>query len=446
MGTLKDWCWMHYEQYMMREYLQCKKEGRLVEDLRPFCEFVEQNYGKRDVKKLGEALGELLTNAPMDPNFTYVEPSNYEQILLLRPTQTFNVVSIEKIDNLKDHLAGAWIGRIAGCLLGKPLEGWRTDRLYPLLKQTNNYPMHRYVTKKDFTPKMIKELYIDENACWADNVKDASPADDDTTYTVLGLKMIESFGRDFSSNDALETWMRFLPIVTTCTAERYTYRNAARGLLPPETAKYQNPYREYIGAQIRADFFGYANPGNPKEAAFMAFKDGAISHVGNGIYGEMWVAAMIAIAAVCNDPETIICQALEQIPQNCRLREHVLDVVNNYKNNMSEEDSRAFLHERYNENIELEWGYVLTNAAVVAHGILYGEGDFAKSICFAVQCGFDTDCNGATVGSVVGMMVGESKIDSYWYDTFHKKLLTSVDGYNCVSIDELVKKTISLLK
>ena len=306
--------------------------------------------------------------------------------------------------------------------------------------------MHRYVTKKDFTPKMIKELYIDENACWADNVKDASPADDDTTYTVLGLKMIESFGRDFSSNDALETWMRFLPIVTTCTAERYTYRNAARGLLPPETAKYQNPYREYIGAQIRADFFGYANPGNPKEAAFMAFKDGAISHVGNGIYGEMWVAAMIAIAAVCNDPETIICQALEQIPQNCRLREHVLDVVNNYKNNMSEEDSRAFLHERYNENIELEWGYVLTNAAVVAHGILYGEGDFAKSICFAVQCGFDTDCNGATVGSVVGMMVGESKIDSYWYDTFHKKLLTSVDGYNCVSIDELVKKTISLLK
>lgn len=445
MGTLKNWCWMHYEQYIMREYLQCKKEGRMVEEYLPFCQFIEENYGKKDVKKLGEAIGELMLSSPIHPSFPYVEPSDMQTILQLRPEQTFRKVELENIKNLKQHLAGAWIGRIAGCLLGKPLEGWKTDRLYPLLKETNNYPLHRYIAKADFSSELIEKLYINLDSCWIDTVKDASPADDDTTYTVLGLKMIENFGRDFSATDALETWLRFLPIVTTCTAERYTYRNAAKGLLPPDTATYQNPYREYIGAQIRADFFGYANPGNPEGAALMAFKDGSISHTSNGIYGEMWVAAMIAIAAVCDDPEMIIRQALEQIPAHCRLREDVLQVVENY-HHLTEEENRNYLHKKYDENIELEWGYVLTNAAVVAHGMLYGEKDFGKSICSAVQCGFDTDCNGATVGSVIGMMLSENNIPSYWSAPFHQKLLTSVEGYNCVSVEELVEKTISILK
>lgn len=445
MGTLPNWCWMHYEQYMTREWLQCKKEGRMVDDLKSFCEFIEENYGKRDVKKLGEAMGELLTSAPIDPAFKYVEPSLYEEILKESEAHSFKKVNVNEISNLKDHLAGAWIGRIAGCLLGKPLEGWRTDRLYPLLKQSNNYPLNRYLSTKDFTKEMIDELFIDVNGWWIDNVKEASFADDDTTYTVLGMKMVEYFGKEFTANDALETWMRFLPIVTTCTAERYTYRNAAKGLLPPQTAIYQNPYREYIGAQIRADFFGYVNVGDPLSAAKMAFKDASISHLKNGIYGEMWVAAMIAIACVEKDPVKIISEALKQVPTNSRLNEHVMEIVNHYLSKMSEEEDREFLHQKYNECIELEWGYVLTNASVVAHGILYGEGDFAKSICYAVQCGFDTDCNGATVGSVVGMMVGESKINPYWYNSFHKKLLTSVDGYNLVSVEQLVEKTIELI-
>lgn len=446
MGNLKYWAWLNYEKYIMCEYIQCKKEGHLVDDLLPFCKFVERNYDKRDVRKLGAALGELLLNSPIDPSFHYDEPSKLDEILSSRPQQTFVPVAYQNIINLKERITGAWLGRTAGCLLGKPIEGWRTNRLYPLLKQTNNYPMYRYIKTTDFNQTMIDELMIDVNSCWIDKVEDASPKDDDTTYTVLGLKMVETFGKDFTSEDALETWLRFLPIVTTCTAERYAYCNAAKGLLPPETAIYKNPYREFIGAQIRADFFGYVNPGNPEKAAKMAFNDASISHIKNGIYGEMWVAAMIAIAAVCDDTETIICKALEQIPVNCRLREDVIEVVHNYKNNLTEEESRALLHKKYDENVEMEWGYVVNNAAIVAHAILYGNKDFEKSICYAVQCGFDTDCNGATVGSVVGMMVGEKNIPARWYEPFHRKLITAVEGYNCVTIDELVDKTLYLIK
>ena len=148
MGNLKNWCWMHYEQYIMHEYLQCKKEGKLVDDLKPLCEYVANNYGKKDVKALGEAIGKLLVDSEIDKDFSYVEPSTYEEILNELPISTFKGKEYS-MEYLKDHLKGAWIGRIAGCLLGKPYEGWRYKNIETLFKATNNYPMNRYLTKKD---------------------------------------------------------------------------------------------------------------------------------------------------------------------------------------------------------------------------------------------------------------------------------------------------------
>lgn len=445
MGNLKNWCWMHYEQYIMHEYLQCKKEGKLVDDLKPLCEYVANNYGKKDVKALGEAVGKLLIESEIDKDFTYVEPSTYEEILKELPVSTFkgNEYSTEY---LKDHLKGAWIGRIAGCLLGKPYEGWRYKNIETLFKATNNYPMNRYLTKKDFTKELIDNLWMDVDSFWIDNIKDGSFSDDDTTYTVLALKNVEYWGRNFTSENVLETWLRYLPMVVSCTAERIAFRNAAAGLLPPVTATYQNPYREYIGAQIRGDFYGYINPCDPKEAAKMAFTDASISHIKNGIYGEMWVAAMNSIAMSCLSTLEIITKALEQIPLNSRFYEHVMNVVNDFNSGLSEEVSRRNIQKRYNENIELEWGYVLSNAAIVAHALLYGENDFAKTVGYAILCGFDTDCNAATAGSVLGMFIGSQKIDSYWSDSFYNKLHTSIEGYDLVSIDTLVNETLKHIK
>ncbi|MGN1345899.1 MAG: ADP-ribosylglycohydrolase family protein, partial [Eubacteriales bacterium] len=72
------------------------------------------------------------------------------------------------------------------------------------------------------------------------------------------------------------------------------------------------------------------------------------------------------------------------------------------------------------------------------------EGDFGRSICLAVQSAFDTDCNGATVGSILGILLGEDGIDPYWYEVFHKSLYTSIEGYNRVDVADLAKRTLEL--
>jgi ADP-ribosylglycohydrolase len=350
---------------------------------------------------------------------------------------------------LRNKIAGAWIGRIAGCLLGKPVEGYRTPVLYEILKDTDNYPMHKYICRKDFSDSLLKFLeeknvYVDR--CWADTLQGISPVDDDTNYTTFGLKLIETYGKDFTPFQVMEGWTRWIPVAAVCTAERVAYMNAVNRLDPPETATFENPYREYIGAQIRADFFGYVNPGDPETAADMGFRDASISHIKNGIYGEMWVAAMLAAAAVCDDMETIIRVGLEQIPANSRIAEDINLVLQWYRDGVSAMDAIQKIQERYDEFLPFDWCYTNSNAMIVTLGLLYGEKDFGKSICLAVQCGFDTDCNGATVGSIVGMVIGETAIPQYWIDPFQRKLMTSIDGYPVVDVDIMTDKTLELIE
>ncbi len=117
--------------------------------------------------------------------------------------------------------------------------------------------------------------------------------DDDIDYTIIGLSYFERFGPGFATDDVAGAWLRGLPYHLVYTAERAAYRNLVDGLRPPRSATFRNPYREWIGAQIRADAFGYVSPGWPEKAAEFAYRDAAVSHIKNGTYGEMWVAAML---------------------------------------------------------------------------------------------------------------------------------------------------------
>ena len=104
-------------------------------------------------------------------------------------------------------------------------------------------------------------------------------------YSVIALDLLRRKGFTFDPKHVGNTWMSKLPYHCTYTAERVAYRNLVSGLRPPETAYFRNPFRQWIGAQIRADVYGYVCPGNPEKAASLAWRDACVSHVKNGIYG-----------------------------------------------------------------------------------------------------------------------------------------------------------------
>jgi len=160
----------------------------------------------------------------------------------------------------------------------------------------------------------------------------------------------------------------------------------------------------------------------------------------------MYIAAMIAAAAVTNDIRAIIDAGLAYVPAKSRLTEDIKKIIALYDDGKTAEEIMEAIHAQYNEHSANDWCYTNSNAMIVTMALLCGGGDFGKSICLAVQPGFDTDCNGATVGSIVGIMNGEKGIDPYWYAPFEKRLHTSISGYNLVEVDDLAKKTAALVK
>lgn len=437
--------WEAYEKDLTVEYEQCIQEGKAIEEYKELFSAVAKMPQSKQKVQIADALFQLVLNAEQREDYGFVEPSDYESIVKLGDGFVFEPKSLDKA-KLPNKIKGAWVGRICGCLLGKPIEGIDENDLAVILNSSGNNPMHRYITSLDITDEVIaKSKYrLTREHCWADKI-DAAPADDDTNYTVMALMLIEKYGSDFTSENIARLWSELQPKYAYCTAERVAFLNYEKGYLPPNTALYKNPYREWIGAQIRADFFGYINPGNPKAAAQMAYRDACISHVKNGIYGEMFVAAMIAAAFACDDMKTVIRAGLSQIPHTSRLYKDVTDVIGFFDSGKTYDECWRLMREKYPSGHPCSWCHTNSNAMIVVMSLLYNGSDYGKAICSTVQSVYDTDCNGATVGSILGAMNGIDSIPEQWKKPINGKLRTSIFGYECVSVDELVEKTIKLL-
>ena len=395
--------------------------------------------------KMSNVIFEIVMNSKIRDSYKYNEPNELEDIKALRKPYEFEAQTPDR-EMLRKKILGAWTGRAVGCLLGKPVEGIRSNEFIPFLKETNNYPMHRYILSTDITDEMSEKYKFSfKNKPFSDIV-DGMPVDDDTNYVVLGQKIIEENGRDFESVDIAKAWLKYQSIYSYFTAERIAYVNFINCIEPPASAMYKNVCREWIGAQIRGDYFGYICPGKPEEAAKMAFNDARISHVKNGIYGEMFISAMIACAAVTDNIEDVIFGGLAEIPETSRLFEAVMKIYTDYKNGVSPDDCFKYIHSQYDEHTDHGWCHVISNAMIVVAGLLYGEGDFGKSICIAVGMAFDTDCNGATVGSILGMRGGIDCIDDYWKKPINNKIHTSIFGVDTVDIEKAAEKTMEYIE
>jgi ADP-ribosylglycohydrolase len=278
--------------------------------------------------------------------------------------------------------------------------------------------------------------------CWPEttlgNIR-GSARDDDIDYTILALELIERHGSSLRTQDIAEEWLSRLPFLQTFTAERATYRNLVNGV-PVDTAGQElNPYREWIGAQIRGDMFGYVHAGNPRAAAVAAWSDAVLSHRGNGIYGEMWVAAMVAAAFTSAGPLAAIAESLHHIPPRSRLHEALQFVVGLHLEGQSWESAVSHIRERFGRYHAV---HTINNAALVAAGLLWGAGDFTQSICLTVCGGWDTDSNGATAGSVAGVLVGLGNLPAKWTEPLENQVRSTLSGCDGTAITELAERTL----
>jgi ADP-ribosylglycohydrolase len=377
-----------------------------------------------------------LDHLEADVGFPYSEPCDLERIRAERPQGPRSIGAGVSGEARRSKVLGGWTGRVAGCMLGKPVEGWDRQHIQDVLEVRDAYPLDDY-----FPPPAEGEREEPDHGrlrLLRGHVE-GGVRDDDTDYTVVGLRILERHGTDFSPRDVAEQWLVDLPFARTYTAERAAYRNFVNGVWPPESARERNPYREWIGAQIRADVWGYISPGSPQEAATLAYRDASISHTRNGIYGEMWVAAMLGAAFVTSDPVQVLRIGLSEIPGESRLAEAVRNVMQWSNEDRDAEQTLERITERYADYSDV---HTINNAAIVAAALLWGGGDFTRSVGLAVMGGLDTDCNGATVGSLLGVMLGEEGIAGHWKRPLHDTLETAIAGEATVAISQLAERTL----
>lgn len=422
-----------------QEIVQRREEGC---DVAAIEESVESTLGRSDGLRGVELYAVLQDLESLQPaeSFPYVEPSTLDEIRAERPDGPRRMELNLTDAQMLDRIHGAWLGRAAGCALGKPVEqGWHKDQIDSYLQFAGALPLNDYIPLVDGHPEGLKPRLPD---CTRGMIHYMA-RDDDMDYTIIGLHVLENYGLDFTSRNVANSWLGRLPYYLVYTAERIAYRNLVNGLWPPESATHRNPYREWIGAQIRADSWGYAAPGWPEKAAEFAFRDAAVSHVKNGIYGEMFVAAMLAGSLVTSDVEETIEIGLSEIPRNCRLAEAVRDTVEWSKELTGWEQIWAKINEKYGH---YHGAHTINNAALVVMGLMAAQGDYETSIVVAVRGGWDTDCNGATAGSVCGMMLGADALPEKWVGVLNDRLMSAVLGFSECKISDLARRSHEIAK
>ncbi|MFR3482381.1 MAG: ADP-ribosylglycohydrolase family protein [Clostridia bacterium] len=181
--------------------------------------------------------------------------------------------------------------------------------------------------------------------------------------------------------------------------------NMKAGLLPPLSGEYKNKWKHSNGAWIRSEIWACMAPGCPDIAIRYALEDACIDHgMGEGTYAEFFTAALESAAFVVDDLRTLISIGLSKIPEDCRVARSVKIVVDNYDKGIDWITTRNQLVE---DSADLGWFQAPANVGFVVIGLLYGEGDFKKSMLYAINCGDDTDCTGATLGSILGIAFGK---------------------------------------
>lgn len=299
---------------------------------------------------------------------------------------------------LLDKIKGAWAGQTIGCTYGGPTEF-----------------KFRGTMIQDYNPirwdeGCIKNYCLNGPGLYDDIYMDLTFVE---VFDRLGLDApVDSFAMTFA-NAGYVLWH-------ANQAARY---NILQGIMPPASGHWlNNPHANDLDYQIEADYSGIMSPGMPNAASDISDKIGHIMNYGDGWYGGVYVGAMYSLAFVSDDIEFIVTEALKTIPEESLYFQVMKDVIGWYRQYPDDWKQTWFECERkYSEDIGCPDGVFVPynidatiNSAYILIGLLYGKGDFFRTMDIATRCGQDSDCNPASAAGILGTMLGYSRIPEYW--------------------------------
>ncbi len=391
-----------------------------------------------------EALYLELINARRRSDWRYEEPDSLDDILDAMPARPLEVTDPpgSPPTELGQRILGGWLGRIAGCNLGKPVENgdfWTPERIRAYLEMADAYPLRDYIPALDPMPDGFS---LREN--WPETTRGrvrGSARDDDIDYSILGVWLLERYGLELTPRLVATAWLSFLPYLRVFTAERATMANLLHNVPITAIGETRNPYREWIGALIRADVYGWVLPDRPGTAARLVYQDASLSHRSNGIYAAMWAAALVSAACVASSVTEAIERSLEYVPARSRLAEALGFVNELYRTSQTWEQALEKIRSRFGH---YSWVHSINNACLISAGLLWGANDYAATVGLTVQGGWDTDSNGATAGSVVGTVLGAAALPAHFVEPLQDRTRSAVFGYDHSQISDLAARTVRL--
>nr|PZN11870.1 MAG: ADP-ribosylglycohydrolase family protein [Caldicoprobacter oshimai] len=422
------------------EYPQIPNYHVLIDHLIEYAK-LRCEYGAQGVESILKEVEESLKNAifrinelPIDERLAQHEPNSLSEIRKLRPNGPRRLWKKFQKDKYLNKLEGALLARMAGCTLGAIVEGWSIESMQEWANFIGDPfpPVDYWSQAKD--PSNIR-YGKSSNYAYTRNGMSGVPVDDDITYTLLGLLIVEEYGKDFTTQDVAKAWKKYLPIA--CTAEDIALKNIKAGISPYQAADHDNPYCQWIGASIRSDPWAYMAPGYPEKAAEMAYRDAYLSHRRNGIYGEMFFSAAQAAAFEVDNCIDAIKIGLTEIPSNCLLAQAVRWALEEAKNIKDYRDARQAVDDRFKGMSSV---HTINNACLTIFGLIIGGTDVTKVLSQTVAMGLDNDCTAATAGSIVGAIVGKSGIPEHWYKSFNNTIYTYMNGVEVFRIDDVINR------
>jgi hypothetical protein len=321
---------------------------------------------------------------------------------------------------LKDKIMGGWAGQTIGVTFGGPYEFGFQGAFIP-----DYQPLH-------WNDQLLKNNMLNNAGLYDDLYMDLTFVD---VFEKYGLDApIDSFANAYAKA-GYALWH-------ANQAGRY---NILHGMKVPESGHWlNNPHADCIDYQIEADFSGLMSPGMPNTASQIGDKIGHIMNYGDGWYGGIYVGAMYALAFTSNDIPFIVEEGLKTIPAQSEFYQCIHDVIQWHKQYPTDWKQTWFeVEKKWAQDIGCPEGVfrpynidAKVNAAYVVMGLLYGEGDFTKTLEIATRTGQDADCNPSSAGGILGTIIGYQNIPAYWKQGL--KEAEDIDfKYTTISLNEV---------